>query len=173
MIHEGPRAFGTETVRLREIRPEDAEALYRWRMDPASRFMFRSTALVPFASHLERVRRYFSPDNRDQWFVVEVNGLPVGTVSLYDFSADGGEAEWGRLVIAPEERGRGYGGEAFRILLGHARAFGLRRLRSVVLEGNEPSLAIHRRLGFRDVETRDEEGRRFVHLGLELGPEPR
>jgi len=168
VIQGGARQVGTGRMTLREIRREDAEALYAWRMDPASRPMFRSTALVPFAEHLERVDAYFRPDNRDRWFVVEVNGRPVGTVSLYDFSPDAAEAEWGRLVITPAERGRGFGGEAFALLLGHARDLGLRRLRSVVLEGNEPSMAIHRRLGFREVEVREEEGRRFVHLALDL-----
>ncbi len=173
MIREGPRTVGTGAVRLREIRPEDAPALYAWRMDPASRFMFRSTGLVPFEAHLERVGRYFRPENRDRWFVVEADGRPVGTVSLYDLSADGTEAEWGRLVIAPEERGHGFGGEAFRHLLDHARSLGVRRLRSVVLEGNEPSLAIHKRLGFHEVESRDEGGRRFVYLARELDGESR
>ncbi len=168
MIQGGARRVGTDALTLREIRREDAEALYSWRMDPESRPMFRSTAVVPFEKHLERLDDYFRPDNRDRWFVVEVKGHPVGTVSLYDLSPDAAEAEWGRLVIAPAQRGQGYGGEAFRLLLGHARDLGIRRLRSVVLEGNEPSLAIHRRLGFRQVEIRDEGGRRFVYLILDL-----
>ena len=168
MIRDGARGVGTGPVKLREIRREDAAALYAWRMDPASRPMFRSTALVPFEEHLKRLDAYFRPDDRDRWFVVEVDGRSVGTVSLYDLTPDAAEAEWGRLVIAPSERGRGYGGEAFRLLLGHARDLGIRRLRSVVLEGNESSMAIHRRLGFREVETREENGRRFVHLALDL-----
>ena len=168
MIQDGARRVGRGAVMLREIRREDAEALYRWRMDPESRPMFRSTAVVPFEKHLERLDDYFRPGNRDRWFVVEVDRRPVGTVSLYDFSPDAAEAEWGRLVITPAERGRGFGGEAFALLLGHARDLGLRRLRSVVLEGNEPSMAIHRRLGFREVEVREEDGRRFVQLALDL-----
>jgi RimJ/RimL family protein N-acetyltransferase len=168
VIHEGARQVGTGPVKLREIRREDAAALYAWRMDPASRLMFRSTALVPFEEHLKRLDDYFRLDDRDRWFVIEVDGRPVGTVSLYDLTPDAAVAEWGRLVITPAERGRGYGGEAFRLLLGHARDLGIRRLRSVVLEGNEPSMAIHRRLGFREVETREENGRRFVYLALDL-----
>lgn len=168
MIQDGTGHVGEGPLTLREIRREDAAALYAWRMDPASRPMFRSTALVPFEEHLKRLHDYFRPENRDRWFVVEVDGRPVGTVSLYDFATDSVEAEWGRLVITPAERGRGYGGEAFRLLLGYARDLGLHRLRSVVLEGNEPSMAIHRRLGFREVETREENGRRFAHLALDL-----
>lgn len=168
MIQGGARQVGTGALRLREISREDAEALYAWRMDPKSRPMFRSTAVVPFEKHLERLDDYFRPENRDRWFVVEVNGRAIGTVSLYDFSPDAAEAEWGRLVIAPAERGQGYGGEAFRLLLGHARDLGIRRLRSVVLEGNDPSMAIHRHLGFRNVEIREEDGRRFVYLILDL-----
>lgn len=168
MIREGARDVGTGPVKLREIRRDDAAALYAWRMDPASRPMFRSTALVPFEDHLTRLDEYFQLENRDRWFVVEVEGDPVGTVSLYDLTPDAAVAEWGRLVITPAERGRGYGGEAFRLLLGHARDLGIRRLRSVVLEGNEPSMAIHRHLGFREAETRDENGRRFVYLALDL-----
>jgi RimJ/RimL family protein N-acetyltransferase len=82
VIHDGTHDVGTGPTKLREIRREDAAALYAWRMDPASRPMFRSTALVPFEEHLRRVDDYFRPENSDQWFVVEVDGRPVGTVSL-------------------------------------------------------------------------------------------
>jgi RimJ/RimL family protein N-acetyltransferase len=168
VIHEGAREVGTGPVKLREIRREDAAAMYAWRMDAASRPMFRSTAIVPYEEHLKYIDDYFRKDNTDRWFMVEEDGRPVGAFSLYEVAKDGSDVEWGRLVINPAERGRGYGGEAFRLLLSHVRDLGIRRLRSVVLEENAQTVAIHRRLGFREIEIREENGRRFVYFAMDL-----
>ena len=143
----GRRRLGDGVVALREVTPADAEDLYRWRMEEGARPMFRHRELVPYAQHLAFVQRYFEPTNRDRWFVVEALGKAVGAVALYDFTADGSAAEWGRFVIAPEARGRGYGRRALRLLVEHARALGVRRLRCEVLAGN-PVERLYRELGF-------------------------
>jgi RimJ/RimL family protein N-acetyltransferase len=168
VISSGPRQAGDAAFRLREVTPADADNLYRWRMDPASRPMFRSTELVPFGPHEAFLARYFRPDSLDRWFVMEAEGSPVGAIALYGFSPDGTEAEWGRLVVASEARGRGHGRRALEILVEHARQIGVRRLRCEVLAGNAAAEAIYGALGF--VETgREETGERvFRYLAREL-----
>ena len=136
MIRTGPREIAAGDVRLREVTLADAPELFRWRMDAASRPMFRSTAPVPYETHLDFMARYFSPGNTDRWFVIEHEGAAVGTITLYDLDAVARDAEWGRLVIAPERRGRGHASRALALLVRHARDLGLRRLRCDVLAGN-------------------------------------
>jgi len=100
--------------------------------------------------------------------VVEVLGEPVGAIALYGFSADRSEAEWGRLVIDPAKRGRGYGRRALELLVERARELGVRRLRCEVVAGNAPAERIYEALGFVETGREDVGGRLFRYLEREL-----
>jgi RimJ/RimL family protein N-acetyltransferase len=171
MIVEGPREVAEPDgeVGLREIGPGDAERLYAWRMEPTARAMFRHADVVPFGAHRAFLDRYFRPECRDRWFVIEAAGRPIGAIALYDFSADGTEAEWGRFVIAPEARGQGRGRRALELLVAHARELGVRRLRCEVIEGN-PAAALYRAVGFEDAGVDEQDGRRLLRMVRELQP---
>ncbi|HEY0515461.1 MAG TPA: GNAT family N-acetyltransferase [Thermoanaerobaculia bacterium] len=156
---------------MREVTPQDAERLYRWRMEPDTRAQFRGADEVPFAAHQAYLDRYFQPANTDRWFVVEVpevTGEPVGAIALYDLSPDGAEAEWGRFVLAPEHRGRGWGRRGLELLIDHARALGVRRLRCEVLAGNAVAEGLYHRLGFTETGSYEHGGRRFRRLAVPL-----
>jgi RimJ/RimL family protein N-acetyltransferase len=168
VIQGGPRETGDRDVRLREITMDDAAELYRWRMDDASRPMFRSTERVPYETHLDFLQRYFDPGNTDRWFVIEEHGAPVGSIVLYDIDTGRGEAEWGRLVIAPERRNRRLASRGLSLLVRHARALGLHRLRCEVLAGNAHAEKLYRETGFQETGVEDAGGRRFVQLALDL-----
>lgn len=173
MIRSGPRAFGDGEIRLREVTPEDSADLYRWRMEPATRGQFRGTAEVPFAAHEAYLARYFAPENTDRWFIIEAAGEAVGALALYDLSADGRAAEWGRFVIAPEHRGRGWGRRSVALLIAHARALGVRDLSCEVLAGNAVAAGLYGRLGFVATGSYEHEGRRFLQMALRLDPTER
>jgi RimJ/RimL family protein N-acetyltransferase len=168
LIRSGLRTAAGGEVRLREIVPADVADLYRWRMDPGTRAMFRGTDPVSIETHRAFLARYFQPDNTDRWFVIEAGGEPVGTIALYDVSADGREAEWGRFVVAPEHRGRGWGRRGLELLIDHARAIGVRTLRCEVLAGNATAEGLYRRLGFAETGSYEHEGRRFLQLAARL-----
>lgn len=157
-------------LRLREVVAADAERLYRWRTEPTARTKFRDDRLISYADHLAFVARYLRPECRDRWFVIEVAREPIGTIALYGFSADGREAEWGRFVIAPESRGRGWGRRALEVLLAHARDLGVRRLRCDVVAGNAPAEGLYHSLGFTDEGVEEAGGRRFLRLVATLDP---
>jgi len=168
LIHSGPSTVTGGDLRLREITPADAADLYRWRMDPASRGYFRHTGEVSFADHEAYLACYFQAENTDRWFVVEAGGEPVGALALYDLSAGGTAAEWGRFVIAPEHRGRGWGRRSLALLVDHARAIGVRDLRCEVLAGNAAAEGLYRRLGFAETGSYEHAGRRFLRLAARL-----
>lgn len=158
-------------IRLREVTPADAADLYRWRMDPETRRQFHDTREVPYETHLAFVRRHFEPANTDHWLIVEASDEPVGAIALYDFSPDGAEAEWGRFVIAPEHRGKGWGRRSLELLIDHAREIGVRRLRCEVLAGNTAAEELYRRLGFTETGSYQDGGRTFRRLSLTLPKE--
>ncbi len=169
MIASGPTTAGDGVVLLREVTRSDAERLYRWRMDPAVRPMFLDDAEVAYERHLAFLERYFRPENRDRWFVIEAGGEGVGAIALYDLTADGREAVWGRLVIAPEHRRRGWARRALSSLVEHARQLGVRRLRCEVVAGN-PAADLYRELGFTEVGVSDPGDRRILCLEARLAP---
>jgi RimJ/RimL family protein N-acetyltransferase len=145
----GRRVATDGVVALREVTSADAEDLYRWRMDPSARPMFRQSDLVPFETHRAFVDRHLAAGNGDRWFVIEAEGTAVGAIALYAFAKGGAEAEWGRFVIDPGHRGRGWGRRALRLLVEHARSLGVRTLRCEVRAGN-PVEGLYRELGFRE-----------------------
>lgn len=166
MIQGGPRVVAEPCggVRLREVTPEDAERLHRWRVEPSARTMFRDDRDIPWEDHLAFLGGYFQRDCDDRWFVIEVASEPIGSIALYGFSPDGQEAEWGRFVVTPGRRGRGFGRRALVLLLAHARELGLRRLRCEVAAENPRAEALYRSLGFVREPREDESVGRFVRL---------
>ncbi len=163
MIASGPREIGDTQFRLREITPADSPHLYRWRMDPSSRPMFRQTEEVSFAAHEAYLARYFSRENTDRWFVMEAQGRPVGAVALYGIAPGATEAEWGRLIVPPEERGHGFAYRGFLLLIEDARRIGLTSVFCEILQGNTVVERIHERLGFF-VTGRTESGGRVFQV---------
>ena len=170
MIDRGAREVAEPggSVRLREVSTADAKELYRWRMEPSARRMFRDAEPIPFARHRAFVDAYLRPDCTDHWLVIEVGGHPAGAIALYNFSVDRTEAEWGRFVIATEYRGQGWGRRALCLLLAHARALGMRRLRCEVAACNPAAEALYRSLGFVDDGAYEAGGRRFRRLVVTL-----
>ena len=170
MIRSGPTDIDDGIVRLREVTRADADRLYEWRMDPETRQMFRDTQPVPYDAHVRFLERYFEANNHDRWFVIEAHGTPVGALALYDIRDDG-RAEWGRLLIDPARRGRGYARRATRLMLAYARAAGLTEVHCEILDENLASLRVNRAEGFVDVDERTIDGRRFIVLSHSLSTE--
>jgi L-amino acid N-acyltransferase YncA len=58
---------------------------------------------------------------------------------------------WESVYVAPEARGRGVGRALLKAVIRESEAAGLWTLQAGVLAENRPSLALHRRVGFRRV----------------------
>ncbi|HUR50628.1 MAG TPA: GNAT family protein [Mycobacteriales bacterium] len=81
-------------------------------------------------------------------FVVDVEGSPVGTASLFGFNTYVGHAEIG-IALVPQARGRGIGTEAIRQLVtfGFERR-NLRRIHLQAIASNAPALRAYEKAGF-------------------------
>jgi len=102
-------------------------------------------ALRPLADH---------PDlTGEGTFLVVEDGLVVGECGWSGPPVDG-EVLVG-YGVARSARGRGVGTEAVRQLLAWVQAQGARSVRAEVLPGNEASLRLLARLGFREAGVRD------------------
>jgi RimJ/RimL family protein N-acetyltransferase len=97
---------------------------------------------------VERWRKVHELDRRHGCWAIEPvdGGLPAGTVLLKPLPNGVGEVEVG-WHLHPDSWGRGYATEAAGAVLDRAFAEGLVEVYAVVRPGNEPSLAVCRRLG--------------------------
>ncbi|MDR1605402.1 MAG: GNAT family N-acetyltransferase [Gracilibacteraceae bacterium] len=104
-----------------------------------------------------------SPESRRPWFdehnarerplwLVENEAKPVGWVSFRSFYGRPAYAATAEisLYLAPEQRGRGFGGRIMRYCLDNAPLLGIKTLLAFIFAHNEPSLKLFRRFGFAD-----------------------
>ncbi|MEO2213450.1 GNAT family protein [Paenibacillus amylolyticus] len=141
-----------DKIRLRALREEDWEDHYYNRFDtPARRLLECAVELPPThveaKSFTENFSDFSSTRGRIMFTIVNMDGENVGGVNLNSIDERNGTFSIG-IQIDRDHRGKGYGTRAVRILLKYA--FFERRLNKFndsVLEGNEPSAAMMRKLG--------------------------
>ncbi|MEK8128830.1 GNAT family protein [Paenibacillus filicis] len=141
-----------EAIRLRAIAPDDWESCYVSAYDtPARRFLECAIELPPTISGAKKFTEEnadFSSTNRRIMFTIEnLNGEIVGGININSIDERNGTFSIG-IVIDNPYRGKGYGTRAIHILLKYA--FFERRLNKFnnnVLEGNEASAAMLRKVG--------------------------
>jgi [ribosomal protein S5]-alanine N-acetyltransferase len=162
--------FSVETVRSERLElvwlsPELIEALLAGRRDEAARLGgFAIPEGFPDDHDARflalRLRQAKEDASRGPWYVRAIvltddGRRMIGHVGFHgppgvNSRRDPKAVEIGYTVF-PEHRRRGYATEAVRALLDHARAQGIHHFVASVGPANEPSLAIVRRLGFREV----------------------
>jgi ribosomal protein S18 acetylase RimI-like enzyme len=134
-------------VELRQVTPEDDDAVAGWFDDAAAVQRFAGPTLDwPLtAQQLRAVRA--DTHARTAW----AKGRRIGRGELVDIG-DGG-LRLARFAVAPGERGRGLGTALLRGLLDEARALGATRVELNVLADNEVAQRLYRSAGFEPVET--------------------
>lgn len=164
----GERTLTDGVILLRAIERGDISRLFEWRNDPRTRPMFRDDAPLDFDAHSRFVRECLASQDCTYWMIIEASRIPVGTISLHHFSADGWECEFGRFIISPEHRGSGYGRRALALLMTLAASLGVHRISCEVRRSNAQALRLYRSLGFRAQGTDDCAPRNFVLMEAEL-----
>jgi RimJ/RimL family protein N-acetyltransferase len=145
-------------VRLRAPAEADLPFLLAFANDPDLRGWLRFT--FPATEDAERRWLEGLRDDQDRvWLMRDpATDRAMGSIGLHDWDRVARHAELGLGILRPDDRGRGVGGEAVRLVLRHGfEAMGLRRVWLHVVEDN-PARRLYARLGFR------EEGRLRRHL---------
>lgn len=104
--------------------------------------------------------RFDEVHRRDGRYVAVMDGRVVGWTTLSPYSGRGvySGVAWERVYVAEGVRGRGVGRALLEHLVGQADALGLWTLLAGVIRENGPSLALHRRVGFRVVGVQERLG---------------
>jgi diamine N-acetyltransferase len=138
---------------LRVLTAADLPLTLDWRNHPDSRPWFHSTAPITPDQHAAWFARYLERAD-DYVFVIEVAGEPVAQVALYDV-ADG-TAEFGRLLVNPQARGRGISHRATQLCLRVAdEVLGLTQTHLEVKRDNVRAIRAYEAAGFEAVEDAD------------------
>ena len=159
----------TERLRLRRSRPEDAEAISRYRSDPdvnRQQGWERTDPEAVRADIEEMARR--APGEAGGWvqFSVEERegGRLVGDVGLSPADGEPGVLKVG-YTVDPAFQGRGYASEAVGALIGYAfETLGAEVIRAYASADNAASIRVAEHVGMRLIERfehRDHEGQWF------------
>jgi UDP-4-amino-4,6-dideoxy-N-acetyl-beta-L-altrosamine N-acetyltransferase len=89
-------------------------------------------------------------DPARRYWIIELDGVPVGLANLYDISERHRRASLALYLASPEVRGRGVGSFTERFVIRHAfEDLGLDKLCCEVLATNAAGIRIHQRYGFQ------------------------
>jgi UDP-4-amino-4,6-dideoxy-N-acetyl-beta-L-altrosamine N-acetyltransferase len=89
-------------------------------------------------------------DPGSRYWIIELDGAPVGLASLVGILPEHGRAAWAYYLAEPSVRGKGVGAFVEFLVIEHAFAeLGLEKLWCEVLIDNEPVWRLHESFGFR------------------------
>ena len=139
-------------LRVRDASMDDCLPLLRWRNDPATRAVSRTTEAIGLDAHAPWLERTLAREDREL-FIAQTSNGPVGMVR---FDADGSAWEVS-INLAPETRGRGLA----RKVLSEAEALFFRRhpgssVLAYVRADNAPSIRLFDRAGYEPWPDRNE-----------------
>ncbi len=137
----------SDRIVLRLLTESDLPTTLAWRNQPRVRSNFATSRELTETEHRAWFEDYAQKDDDFVFVVCERAGLkPVGQAALYDIDWKARTAEFGRLMIGPDdELGKGLASEAMRLLL--TFGFGQLRLRRIRLRPRGALLRPCRHLG--------------------------
>lgn len=134
-------------IELREFALADSPFLVSW-IDGPTQLLTWAGPTFTWPLDAQQLAAYATESARRTWMGVDsATGDPVGHASL---RIDADTARLGRVLVAPEARGRGVGADLLTEVL--MVAFGpldLRRVTLGVFAHNTSALGLYERLGFR------------------------
>lgn len=144
----------TRRLYLRNLCPADAEVLHQYRSDPrCSRFQrYEDTGLSYLEDFVQRYARCAFPSRQEEQhyaFVRQEDGAMIGDLSVFYSEAD--RCYTLGITVAPGCHRQGYAGELLREVIARLRAADPgAELVALIERENTPSLALFRKLGFRE-----------------------
>ncbi len=139
----------TPSVTLRDVTVSDRDRLLDWRNLPeVARWMYSDHAITP-QEHARWFDAAIADPSRRYW-IIELDGAPVGLANLYDISQGHRRASWAYYLADPAVRGRGVGAYVEFWVIEHVFGpLGLDKLWCEVLAGNEAVWKLHESFGFQ------------------------
>lgn len=138
----------TGDVTLRGLRLEDISRILAWRnMPEVATYMYTDHRISD-----EEHARWFAiamTDESKRYWIIELDGAPVGLANLYDISNLHRRCYWAFYLADDRVRGKGVGSATERFVMRYVFGeLGFDKLCCEVLATNEAVVKMHRRYGF-------------------------
>jgi len=140
--------IGSKVI-LRELCEEDAEFFVRWYNTPEVMFQCGFHEPVTLEAELARIAR---PEDVDEdWYAItDLSGRIIGETGFLRLWRHWHCTDMSMIIPNPEDQGKGYGGEAGRLMIDMAfRYYGLNRISVGVIGLNTQAIEYWKRLGFK------------------------
>jgi RimJ/RimL family protein N-acetyltransferase len=138
---KAPALLGAR-IALRPLTEADLLLTLVWRN--ASREAFFHNAELTMAQHEAWFAKYLS--GTDTMLIVEHDGVAIGQLGVSNH--DGASIELGQVLMAPEQRRRGYMREAIALLLDWLKTQGITRVIVNLKPENTAATALYLAVGF-------------------------
>jgi UDP-4-amino-4,6-dideoxy-N-acetyl-beta-L-altrosamine N-acetyltransferase len=136
-------------IALRPMELQDIIRVREWRNLPEIREYMYSDHVISEHEHARWFGNAINDPARSYW-IIELDGNPVGLANLYDISESHRRAYWAFYLASPEVRGKGVGSFAERFVINHAfEVLDLEKLCCEVLATNAAVVKMHQRYGFQ------------------------
>ena len=147
---------------LRPQREEDAEFFTHWYNDPEVMFECGFHEPTSLEHELARIRK---PDSDSEWYTItDTHGRLVGETGLLRMWPHWHTTDMSIIIPNPAHQGKGYGGEATRMMLDRAfNHYNFNRVSIGVVGLNTPALKFYDKIGFKQ-EGIQEQG--YFHNGI-------
>lgn len=144
-----------ENVYLRALEPEDLEFIHTIENDET--IWEISNTQTPYSKFL--IKQYLEHAHKDIFEVKQLRLVissysdeALGMIDIFDFDFKNGRAGVGILVKEPNDREKGYGSEALKLLIDYSFThLGLHQLYCNISEGNEASVKLFSKQGFKKI----------------------
>jgi len=139
-------------VTFRQVDEDDRERLLAWRNSPDVAPYMYSDHVITALEHGRWFAGIGADPSRAYW-IIEMDGTPVGLVNLYDIDRAAGTCAWAYYLADPATRGRGVGAFVELAMLDYVLVReGFSALVCEVLEANEAVWKLHQSFGFEVVK---------------------
>jgi RimJ/RimL family protein N-acetyltransferase len=152
----------SKSIKFRLIAEEDAEFVLSLRLD--SRY---NSFLSEVGADLEAQKKWISSYKKDEksgvqyYFIIErLDGIPCGTVRLYDFCGD--SFCWGSWILNEDKTQYAALESAFLVYKFGFEELGFKKCHFDVMKGNQQVLSFHEKLGA--VKTGEDESNFYFEI---------
>ena len=144
-----------KNIYLRALEPEDLEFIHAVENDES--IWGISNTQTPYSKFL--IKQYLENAHKDIFEVKQLrlvissyDEVPLGMIDLFDFDFKNSRAGVGVLVKEPNDRLKGYGREALKLLIDYSFThLGLHQLYCNISEENETSIKLFTNQGFKKI----------------------
>jgi len=145
------RKIQGERIYLSPMNKDDAEIYTKWLNDPEVSVSLGNFAQVISLNSEQKALEEMTEKGQN-FAIVSNDDVLLGNISFFNIKDVHRRAEVGLFIGERENRGKGYGAEALRLILDYGfKTLNLHNVTLTVHSDNEAGIACYRKVGFKEI----------------------